>query len=737
MSSHAHTDNAFRDPALFVNRELSWLRYNERVLRNGLDPSYPLVERLRFMSYFCTNLDEFVMIRVANLLEFESADRITVGPDGLTPTEQLNALATETHTLIDALHSCLVDDILPGLEAEGVRLLPVSACTEDEQADLEDYFQRTVSPVLTPMTVDPSHPFPHLPNLQPHLFVVFHTDAFNASDDDLTYVIVEVPDVLQTLIPIDGDPESGRFVLLADLIRHFVGSLFPGFRLQGAWQFRVTRDADLALREPEVEDMLLDMERELHQRTFRRAVRLEIEASVPTSVLRGLQDSLHLTERETYAITGPFNVPALTKLGKLRKLKHLSEPPFNPRLSPRMASSESIFSIIREKDLLLHHPYESFSTVTEFLTAAAKDPRVLAIKLTLYRTSGDSVIIDALKEAAANGKAVTAVVELKARFDEKNNIIWARELERAGCHVVYGIVGLKTHCKAALVVRREGNVTRRYSHLSTGNYNSTTARVYTDIGFLTADPVIGQDVSTLFNVLTGYSSRHIHAILNGKLPRPHFDKLVCSPFEMIGRFIELIDDEARFHAEGGDGLILAKFNSLVDPSIIRALYRASCAGVKIRLVVRGINCLRPGIPGVSENIEVVSVVDRYLEHPRVFYFHHGGEEIVFVSSADWMPRNLFRRIESMFPIEDPDLKARMRDEIIDFSFDDTGAAWRAQPDGRYTKIAPAPGENPLRSQLKFIEHARKAGLKSIPYERALREPRATKKKTTRAKKKKS
>ena len=465
MSSHAHTDNAFRDPALFVNRELSWLRYNERVLRNGLDPSYPLVERLRFMSYFCTNLDEFVMIRVANLLEFESADRITVGPDGLTPTEQLNALATETHTLIDALHSCLVDDILPGLEAEGVRLLPVSACTEDEQADLEDYFQRTVSPVLTPMTVDPSHPFPHLPNLQPHLFVVFHTDAFNASDDDLTYVIVEVPDVLQTLIPIDGDPESGRFVLLADLIRHFVGSLFPGFRLQGAWQFRVTRDADLALREPEVEDMLLDMERELHQRTFRRAVRLEIEASVPTSVLRGLQDSLHLTERETYAITGPFNVPALTKLGKLRKLKHLSEPPFNPRLSPRMASSESIFSIIREKDLLLHHPYESFSTVTE-LRRRRRRTRGCWPSSSRHRTSGDSVIIDALKEAAANGKAVTAVVELKARFDEKNNIIWARELERAGCHVVYGIVGLKTHCRprsssAARATSRDATATSR------------------------------------------------------------------------------------------------------------------------------------------------------------------------------------------------------------------------------------------------------------------------------------
>lgn len=724
----------FRDPALFVNRELSWLRYNERVLRNGLDPSYPLVERLRFMSYFCTNLDEFVMIRVANLLEFESAERVTVGPDGLTPTEQLTALARETHVLIDELHRCLADDILPGLEAEGVHLLPVNACSDEEQAELEDYFQRTVFPVLTPMTVDPSHPFPHLPNLHHHLFVVFQTDAFS-SDEELSYAIVEVPEVLRTLIPVDGDRETGRFVLLADLIRHFVGSLFPGFRLQGAWQFRVTRDADIALREPEVEDLLLDMERELHQRTFRRAVRLEVESSVPESVLRGLQDSLHLTDRETYMIPGPFNVPALTKLGKLRKLRHLSEPPFNPRLNPRMASSESIFSIIREKDLLLHHPYESFSTVTEFLTAASNDPKVLAIKLTLYRTSGDSVIIDALKNAATNGKAVTAVVELKARFDEKNNITWARELEKAGCHVVYGIVGLKTHCKAALVVRREGNVTRRYCHLATGNYNSTTARVYTDLGLLTADPVIGQDVSTLFNVLTGYSSRHIDAILNGKLPRPHFDKLVCSPFEMIGRIIELIDDEARFHAETGTGLILAKFNSLVDPSVIRALYRASCAGVRVRLVVRGINCLRPGIPGVSENIEVVSVVDRYLEHPRVFYFHHGGEELVFVSSADWMPRNLFRRIESMFPIEDPDLKARVRDEIIAFSFDDTGAAWRAQPDGRYTKIAPDGDDVPLRSQLKFIEHARSAGLKSIPYERALREPRATKKKVARQKKK--
>ena len=713
-----------RDPALFINREQSWLQYNARVLQNGLDPTYPLLERLRFMAYFCTNLDEFFMIRVANLLELEVAERTTTGADGMTPTEQLQVLATETHALIDRLYESLNRDILPGLEAEGVSLVDLATIDEDERAELEEVFQRAIFPVLTPMTVDPSHPFPHLANLAHHIVVTFApSEELGGTEEEFTYAIVEVPEVLDALIPLDDDPESGRFAKLVDVIKHFVGSLFPGFRLAGSWEFRVTRDADLALREPEVEDMLLDIERELHSRTFRRAVRLEVEDTMPSTVLEQLTRAIEIDARQTYSIPGPFDVPALSKLAKLRRLRHLLEPPFNPRIHPRMASSDSIFSIIREKDLLLHHPYDSFSTVTEFLTEAARDPKVLAIKLTLYRTSGDSVIIDALKTAAANGKFVTAVVELKARFDEKNNIVWARELERAGCHVVYGIVGLKTHCKAALVVRREGSVTRRYCHLSTGNYNSSTARVYTDIGFLTQDPAIGDDVSTLFNVLTGYSSRNIDAILDGKLPRPQFEKLAVSPFEMVGRIIGLIEDEIRLHGKHGQGRIDAKFNSLVDPGVIRALYRASCAGVKIRLVVRGICCLRPGIPGVSENIEVTSIVDRYLEHTRIFYFHHGGDELVFVSSADWMPRNLFRRVESMFPIEDPELRDRTRDELLGISFSDTAACWRLRSDGTYEKVAPEDGAPARRSQLAYIEQARKAGLKSIPYESALRQPR--------------
>ncbi|MFT5991817.1 MAG: polyphosphate kinase [Bradymonadia bacterium] len=729
-----------KDPALYFNRETSWLRYNARVLANGLDESYPLLERLRFMSYFRTNLDEFFMIRVANLLELEAAQRTQVGADGLTPTEQLKMLAEMGHELDALLHDALLNQIMPQLAVEGVTIAPLAALSKTERKALELYFDDVVSPVLTPLTVDPSHPFPHLANLEHNIVISFTNpnDGGEQSSDTsgeveaLTYAIVEIPSILEPLVPVGDDTETGRFVWLADVIKHFVGRLFPGFVLAGAWQFRVTRDADLALREPEVEDMLLDIERELHSRTFRRAVRLEVDSEMPVVVKDELMSAIKVGERETFYNRGPFHIPALAKLDHLRQLKHLSEPPFNPRIHPRMSSSDSIFSIIREKDLLLHHPYESFSTVTDFLAEAARDPKVLAIKLTLYRTSGDSVIIDALRTAAANGKFVTAVVELKARFDEQNNIVWARELERAGCHVVYGIVGLKTHFKSTLVVRREGAVTRRYCHLSTGNYNSSTARVYEDIGFLTQDPAICRDVSTLFNVLTGYSSRNIEAVLDGKLPRPSFEKLAVSPFEMIGRLIGLIEDETRMHLEQGEGVITAKLNSLVDPGLIRALYRASQAGVTVRLVVRGICCLRPGVPGVSENIEVTSVVDRYLEHSRAFYFRHGGEELVFVSSADWMPRNLFRRVEAMFPVEDGELMARVRDEIIGGALEENVCCWVLQPDGTYAK--PPASKKPVRSQLRYIELARRAGLKSIPYESAVRQPRERKKRSKSRKK---
>ena len=724
------TKRRFDDPALYVNRELSWLAYNERVLEGALRDDVPLLERLRFLTYFASNLDEFVMIRVANLLEADDAGLDKRGPDDLTPAKQLDLIAAETRRLMQRACDALHTQILPGLAEEGLAIVPLASLSKHSIARIEEHFQNEVFPVLTPKTVDPTHPFPNLPNLS-HNIVVCFADADDGEKSD--FAIVEIPSVLDQLIPVE---EAGtHFVLLADVIRHFAPLLFRGLNVRATWEFRLTRDADLDLREPEVENLLSDVERELTSRTFRRVVRLELEDSIDETVLTQLIASIGIDDRELYRLPAPFNHGSLRGLYGVRGFDHLKEAPFNPRLSPRMAERSSIFSIIREKDVLLHHPYESFSTVTELLREAAVDKNVLAIKLTLYRTSGDSVIIEALKRAAEERKSVTALVELKARFDETNNIRWARELEAAGVHVVYGIGGLKTHCKAALIVRRERETTRRYVHLSTGNYNSITARVYTDLALMTADPQMGEDVSQLFNILTGYSARNIHSILDGQLARPKFHHLFVAPFELVGRFLELIEDEIRFHKERGGGLIQVKVNALQEPSIIRALYEASCAGVKVRLIVRGICSLKPGVPGVSENIEVTSIVDRFLEHPRVFHFHHGGADLVYVSSADWMPRNLFRRVEQMFPVIDPDLKARILDEILPVGFSDTSAAWTMRSDGTYTRIGPPKGEGPLRSQTRFIELSRAAGQKSIPYERALREPRRVGKKKTSSKRK--
>lgn len=725
----------FNDPRLFINRELSWLAYNGRVLDNAVRDDTPLLERLRFLSFFASNLDEFVMIRVANLLELEAAGIDKRGPDRMSPTEQLDAISVRMHELVSEAYDTLNNKIRPGLARAGISIVAVHTLPASAIARLREHFDRVIFPVLTPKTVDPSHPFPNLPNLSHNVVVTFAPTPGSAEEADHGhYAIVEVPGVLESLIPV-GTEGKDEFVLLGQVVEHFVGELFRGLEATGTWQFRLTRDADLDLREPEVEDLLSDVERELMKRTFRRAVRLTIEETVPPSLLARLKTGIGISDREVYLVPGPIDLGQMRGLYKLRGYDHLKDPPFNPRLSPRMGEAKSIFGIIRDKDVLLHHPYESFSTVTELLREAAVDRRVLAIKMTLYRTSGDSVIIEALKRAAEEGKSVTAVVELKARFDEGNNIRWARELEAAGVHVVYGIMGLKTHCKAALIVRREDDATRRYSHLSTGNYNSSTAGVYTDIGFLTSNPEMGEDVSQLFNILTGYNASTIHAILDGAIQRPKFNKLFLSPFEMIGRFLQLIDDEIRFHEANGDGLIEAKVNSLIEPSIIRALYKASCAGVKVRLIVRGICGLKPGLKGVSENIEVISIVDRFLEHPRIFHFGHGGAHLVYVGSADWMPRNLFRRIEQMFPIDDPDLKARVLEEILPLGWEDTSRAWRLGPNGRYARIKPKAGDPEVRSQSRFIDLARKAGLKSIPYERSLRESRPNKPNKNKTKKK--
>ena len=715
----------FSHPKYFINRELSWLEFNARVLEEAQDPTNPLLERLKFLAIFASNLDEFFMIRVANLRDLETAGIVNAPADGLTPGEQLDAIAERAHELVDAHTACMMQQVRPELARNGIRLHRVAELTGTERERLREMYEAEIFPVLTPMTVDPSHPFPHLPNLSLNLLVVFETDS---DGEGQAFALVEIPAVLGSLIAIRENRSGHDFVLMSDIIRAHVGDLFPGLTVSGTSLFRVTRNADLSLEEQEVENLLQDLERELRSRTFRPPVRVEIEADMPEEMLAVIKHGLELGEREVFRIDGLLHAPRLWPLAKVDGYRHLKDPPFNPRLNPRLASTGSIFSILREGDLMLYHPFESFSTVVELLQHAAHDPKVLAIKMTLYRTSGDSVIIQALKDAAENGKQVTALVELKARFDEKNNIVWARELERAGCHVVYGIVGLKTHCKAALVVRRERGGVRRYVHLGTGNYNSATARLYTDLGLLTCDDAIGEDVSQLFNILTGYSGQTIREIMAGVREKPRFQKLYASPFDLRDRVVELIDQEAALHSDDDPGLIQAKINSLVDPSVIEALYRASTAGVRVELNVRGICCLRPGIPGVSENIRVTSIVDRFLEHPRIFYFRHRGEDLCYASSADWMPRNLYRRIETLFPIEDPRLKRRMIDELLAIPLADTVKSRQLNADGRYSRVLPEDGEAPLRSQTRFIELAREAGIKSDPYDVEIREARKRRKK---------
>jgi polyphosphate kinase len=720
-------ESDFRHPRFFTNRELSWLEFNARVLQEAQDHTNPVLERLKFLSIFTGNLEEFFMIRVANLRELELAGVIDTRADGMTPVEQLEAISRRSHQLVQAHSECLIRDVLPQLHEQGIHFRSAAELDPAQRDAIAERFRNEIFAVLTPMTVDPSHPFPHLSNQSLNLIVTFETSTVESDgeqtpdDDDMPFAIVEIPRVLEPLIEV---PPSGRgvdYVLMQEAVRAHLGELFKGLRIHNAWLFRVTRNSDLALEEQDVENLMKDLERELRSRTFRRVVRLEVETDMPPRVRAVLQHGLEVGDRDVYAIDRMLHAPLLMGVYGLERFRYLRDQPFNPRLSPALANPGSIFSILREHDILLHHPYESFSTVAELLQHAAHDPKVLAIKLTLYRTSGDSVIIQALKDAAENGKQVTAVVELKARFDEKNNIVWARQLERAGCHVVYGIVGLKTHCKAALVVRKEGTHVRRYVHLATGNYNSTTARLYTDVGLLTQDPRIGEDISQLFNILTGYNARNIHDVVAGRQPAPEFHKIFVSPFSLRDRVLRFIQDEVDNVQAGKTAFIRAKINSLVDPSIITALYRASQAGVKIQLCVRGICCLRPGIDGVSDNIEVISIVDRFLEHPRIFHFHAGGLDRVYLASADWMPRNLFRRIELMFPIEQDDIKRRIMAEILDLTFADNVKARRLQPDGTYHYVPRAEDEPRVRSQKRFIELAREAGIKSLPYESALRE----------------
>ncbi|MEX0659525.1 MAG: polyphosphate kinase 1 [Egibacteraceae bacterium] len=672
------------DPALYLNRELSWLEFNRRVLTNATRTDVPLLDRVRFLSILSRNLDEFFMIRVAGLKRQVAAGVTARSPDGQSPSQQLAAIAQKVGPMVATASSCLHTEVLPALERDGVALRSVSRLDPSQRSSLDAYYLEEVFPVLTPLAVDPGHPFPYISNLSLSLAVTVRDTASN----ERHFARVKVPEVLPRLVPLPG--ETG-FVALEDLITAHLPRLFPGMEVIDSWAFRVTRNADLDIEEDEADDLLMAIEAELRKRRRGAAVRLEVAAETPDRTVRLLQDELDLGEVDTYRVTG------LLALGDLRTLARLDRPdlrytPWRPVTPRRLAgapqrSSAALFAEIRRGDLLVHHPYHGFtSTVERFVTAASEDRDVLAIKQTLYRTSGDSPIVQALIKAAERGKQVVALVELKARFDEAVNIGWARTLEKAGVHVVYGLVGLKTHAKTTLVVRRDHDGIRRYVHLGTGNYHRRTARSYTDLGLFSAEPALGADVTELFNYLTGYARQDTYR------------QLLVAPVSLRERLIELIQQQAAVARAGGEGLIRAKLNALIDPPLIAALYRASQDGVRIDLVVRGICGLRPGVPGVSETVRVRSIVGRLLEHSRIVQF---GPDDLWVGSPDWMPRNLDRRVEALAPVQDPALRSQLV-EIIDAMLADNTQAWNLQADGTWERACPD-GAAPFDAQAHLAE----------------------------------
>ena len=689
-------------PDHYLNRELSWLEFNARVLEEAADPSNPWLERLKFLAIFSSNLDEFFEIRVAGLQQqvYAGVEPQDYGADGMAPAEQLAAIDRRARELVAEQYRILNDEVLPGLAAGGVERVRLDDLTEAERRHVDTLFRASIAPVLTPLAIDPGHPFPHVHNKSLNIALVIERRN-GGPKPRRHFAVVQVPAVLDRVVIVSTHGEGRvRFVLLEDIIARHLGELFGGLRVVSHTVFRVARNTDLTIEEEDAEDLLEMIEESLRQRRRSDPVRLEISADADEAFVEMLTEAHDLEARDVYRVPGPIDLTALAALHRMDGFPALKDEPLVPRVAPPFAQGRDMFDVIRSHDVLVHLPYESFGCVVDFIERAADDPQVLAIKQTLYRTSGASPIISALARAAQNGKQVTALVELKARMDEQNNITWARTLEQAGVHVVYGIVGLKTHCKAALVVRREGDGIRRYVHLSTGNYNPTTARVYTDLGLFTANPDIGEDTSALFNLLTGYAEGY------------RWKKLVVAPVGMREQIIGLIEREQRNAREGRAARIIVKMNALVEPSVIDALYRASQAGVVIELVVRGICCLRPGLPGVSETIRVTSIVDKYLEHSRIFYFENGGNPEVFLASADWMPRNFWRRIETLFPIEDASLQARIVGDILQPILSDTIKVRELLPDGTYRRRTPREGEAPLRSQVALQNLAREAARES-------------------------
>ncbi len=679
-------------PENFINRELSWLEFNRRVLEEAQDEAQPLLERVKFQSIFSSNLDEFFEIRVAGIKQQIDSGSTDVGPDELTPVQVFAAITKTVHELVQTQYDLWNQQIVPLLAKNGIRFHAVRDLTGDQAQWAIDYFHNEVFPVLTPLAVDASHPFPQVLNKSHNLLV----RARRPDENEPLYAIVQVPRVAPRLTALprrEGEPWD--YIFLSDLVKEHVGELFPGMILEGVHAFRITRNGDLYIDDEEADNLLRTIEQELRRRNRGNAVRLEVNADCPRDFQLFLLERFGLDDDDLYLLDGPISMSHIMRLCDNEAFAKLKDRPFLPAHDPALPSGCDVWERLRHEDILLHHPYEPFDDLVSFIAGAASDPKVLAIKMTLYRTSGDSPIVAALEEAAANGKQVTAIVELKARFDEANNIQWARKLEEAGVHVVYGVVGLKTHCKMLLIVRRDEDRIRQYAHLSTGNYHPRTARIYTDLGLLTSNPELTGEVATLFNTLTGLAE------YSG------FKKLFVSPFDLAPRFKHLIERERDHALDGRPARIVAKLNSLVDETLIASLYEASCAGVKIDLIVRGICCLRPGIPGVSDNIRVISIVGRFLEHSRIFYFANNGHPAIYLGSADWMPRNLYRRVEIAFPIESPTLRRDVMGDILPAYLNDRVKARELQPDGSYVRVKPEPGEEHSQAQLHFREEARR------------------------------
>jgi polyphosphate kinase len=708
-NAHTHEDDLAR-PELFINRELSWLEFNQRVLEEAEDPTQPLLERLKFLSIVSSNLDEFFEIRVGGLKQQIENDTEVETPDGLGGTELFTLIRERTEKMVRGQYDLWNNQLIPALAEQGIRIFDFPKLTRDQRSWARRFFEEEVYPVLTPLALDPSHPFPQLQNKSHNLIVELCKPA---ERDQIFHAVVQIPRVLKRLVQLPADAMkdgSSGFLYLKSIIKNYLGDLFPGLTVRSAYGFRITRNSDLYIDEEETENLLRFVEEELRKRSRGNAVRLEVEAGMAPGIESMLLDRFGLTVDDCYRLNGPLTFLHLQSLVFSEQFPKLRDRAFVPVHPAALQPEADPFDVLRKQDVLVHHPYETFDVIVDFIERAAEDPAVLGIKLTLYRTSGDSPILRALVAAALAGKQVTVLMEIKARFDEENNIKWARKLEDAGVHVVYGMVGLKTHCKLMLVVRRDPDRIRLYAHIGTGNYHPRTAKLYTDLGLLTTDASLTKEVTAIFNKLTGLSE------FRG------FKKLLVAPFQMADRFLELINREAAAAKAGKPARIIVKLNSLVDVEMIRALYRASRAGVKIELIVRGTCCLRPGVPGVSDNIRVISIVGRFLEHSRIFYFENGGEPKIFIGSADWMPRNLYRRVEVVAPIEAPNLRRRIAEEILPAYLEDRGKARELRADGTYERLAPPAGRKAHQAQLHFRALAREAAKAAAQARQEIAEP---------------